>query len=222
MFTRRSRRITAAVTLAVTVTVAVVLAITMSGTSTRPAAHAQASHCPPTAPGTSVPTAPPPDLRWKSIGPVLVPTSATEGPASYHGPIWTCYAHTPMGAVLAAYDIFAGLASPDWRTVADNEVVPGQGQQAFIQAGEKQTYQAPAPGEIAPAVGFEVVSYTPQQATIEVLADAGENYQADERTVTWTDGDWKMVLTPDGTSGPDTQLVTSADGFVLWGSAANG
>jgi hypothetical protein len=26
-----------------------------------------------------------------------------------------------------------------------------------------------------------------------------------------------MVLTPDGTTGPDTQLVTSASGFVLWG-----
>jgi len=222
MFTKRSRRITVAAALAVTVTIAIVLIITMSSTSTRTAAQPHTSQCPPTTLGTSIPTAPPPDLRWKSIGPVLVPTSATEGPASYDGPVWTCYAHTPIGAVLAAYDIFAALASPDWRTVADHEVVPGQGQQAFIQAGDQQTYQAPAPGEIAPAVGFEVLSYTPQQATIEALADAGEDYQADERTVAWIDGDWKMVLTSDGASGPDTQLITSADGFVLWGSAGNG
>jgi hypothetical protein len=222
MFTRRNCWIIAATALAITAAVAIVLAIPAPGTSPRTTAQKHTGSCPATTSGTSIPTTPPPDLRWKSAGPILVPTSAAEGPASYDGPVWTCYAHTPMGAVLAAYDIFAGLASPDWRAVAGREVVPGQGQQAFIRAGEQQTYQAPAPGEIAPAVGFEVVSYTPQQATIEILADAGDGYQADDRTVAWTDGDWKMVLTPEGTSGPDTQLVTSADGFVLWGSAGNG
>ncbi|MBV9450746.1 MAG: hypothetical protein JO345_33135 [Streptosporangiaceae bacterium] len=213
--------------LAILVIIAVVLTISSStshqATGTKqPSADNQAQACPASSSSDAIPTAPPADLRWKNVGPMLVPTSATAGPMRYQGSVWECYAHSPMGAVIAAYDIFASLASPDWRTAAEHEIAPGPGEQAFIAAGNSQTYQAPAPGQIAPAVGFEILSYTPQQATIEALASAGDGYQADERTVAWVNGDWKMVLTPDGKPGPDTQLVTSADGFVLWGSASNG
>lgn len=223
---RQSKWIIPAALLLVVITVTVIVT-TISGGPGRTAttAASPAGSCPAastTSAGDAIPKAPPDDLRWKSLGAMLVPTSSTAGPERYAGAVWECYAHSPLGAVMAAYDIFAGLASPDWHTVADHEVVPGQGQQAFITASQSQTYQAPAPGAIAQAVGFEVVGYTPQQATIEALASAGDGYQADLRTVTWTDGDWKMVLTPDGDTGPDTQLVTSAGGFVLWGSAGNG
>ena len=155
---------------------------------------------------------------WRSVGAVLVPTSATEGPAHDTGTVWSCYAHSPMGAVLASYAIFAELASPGWHTVADSVIVPGPGQEAFIKAGERQKYQAPQPGSIAQPVGFTVVTYTPQQATVETLADdGGSQYQVTQRTVAWSDGDWKLVVTPTGSTGPDPQVVSSSAGFVLWG-----
>lgn len=167
---------------------------------------------------STIPTAPPPDLAWKNIGPVLVPTSAIYGPARYDGRLWTCYRHDPMGAVLAAYDIFAAAITTDWLQVAQDQFVPGPGQQAYINAAEQQSFQPPQPDQVAQPVGFQVVSYTPQQATIETLADAGNGqYQAEERTVGWSGGDWKLTLTADGSTGPDPQLVSSADGFVLWG-----
>lgn len=123
-----------------------------------------------------------------------------------------------MGAALASYGIFATLASPGWHTVAESEIVPGPGQQAFIKAGDRQKFQAPQPGSIAQPVGFTVTSYTPQQATIETLADDGNSqYQVTQRTVAWSGGDWKLVVTPDGSTGPDPQIVSSAAGFVLWG-----
>lgn len=169
-------------------------------------------------PDNVIPVSPPPDLTWRSVGAVLVPTSATEGPTRYAGPTWSCYAHSPMGAVLASYGIFATLTSPGWRTVAESEIVPGPGQRAFIKAGGQQPYQAPQPGSIAQPVGFAVASYTPQQATIETLADDGNSqYQVTQRTVAWSGGDWKLVVTPDGGTGPDPQIVSSAAGFVLWG-----
>ncbi len=203
--------------------VIVVAVLELTADSSKQTMHSgTTTPCPASASTTTIPTAPPADLRWQTVGAMLVPTSATTGPMRYRGAIWECYAHSPMGAVIAAYDIFAGLASPDWHAVAEHEAVPGAGQHAFIAAGNSQTYQPADPGQIAQSVGFEVVSYTPQQATVEALADAGDGYQADERTVAWENGDWKMVLTPDGTTGPDTQLVTSAGGFVLWGGAANG
>lgn len=214
---RQARWIIAAAAVGALVLVATIVLAT-SGPTSHPSATAAAKTCPATTASRTIPATPPGDVRWKSMGAILAPTSATYGPARYDGPVWECYAHNPTGAVLATYGIFAGLASPDWHTIAEHEVVPGQGQQSYIAASERQTYSEPAPGDIAQAVGFEVLAYTPRQATVETLANAGDDqYQASEFTVAWYDGDWKMVLTPDGRSGPDPQLVTSTDGFVLWG-----
>ena len=146
-----------------------------------------------------------------------VPTSKTYGPTRYNGSLWRCYRHDPMGAVLAAYDIFAEAITTNWRQVADAQFVPGPGQQAYIAASERQAVLPPSPLEVAQPVGFEVTAYTPQQATIETLADAGnDEYQALALTVQWSSGDWKLWTNDDGNTGPDPQLVGSASGFILW------
>src|SRR5579859_5262271 len=170
----KTRLIAAAVILAVLIAVSVIILTSTGGKQQNTASQAPATQCSAAQESSVFPAAPPSDLRWKTVGAMLVPTSATDGPARSEGPVWSCYVHTPMGAVLAAYDIFAGLGSPDWHAVAEHDVVPGQGQQAFMAAGEHQTYQEPAPGGIPPAVGFSVVSYTSQQATVETLASAGD------------------------------------------------
>lgn len=204
----------------------ILLATGNGGTSSQeassPAAHAQG--CPASTASGTIPIAPPSDLAWKYAGAVVAPTSATAGPARYDGPVWECYAHTPMGAVMASYDIVATLASPGWHTVATQEIAPGPGQRSFISASEGQTYQPLQPDEVAQPVGFQVVTYSPQQATIETLAADGANgeYQADERTVEWVDGDWKLVMNSAGEIGPDPQILTSAQGFVLWGGGSDG
>lgn len=169
-------------------------------------------------PSTSIPSSPPRDLAWRNVGAILAPTSASEGPTRYRGPIWSCYAHSPMGAVLATYDILDTLTGTQWKAVAEHEILPGPGQKAFIEAGDKQKYQPPKPGSVAQPVGFQVVSYTPQQATISALAEDGTTqYQVTQTSVAWSGGDWKLVVEPDGSSGPDPQVVSSSAGFVLWG-----
>ncbi|MBO0806428.1 MAG: hypothetical protein J2P25_25545 [Nocardiopsaceae bacterium] len=174
-------------------------------------------------PSNSVPATPPRDLAWRNVGAVLVPTSATEGPTRYAGATWSCYAHSPTGAVLAAYGILATLTSPRWKEVAEREILPGPGRRAFIHAGEKQKYKPPKPGQVAQPVGFQVVSYTPRQATVSALAsDGGGQYQVTQISVAWSGGDWKLVVTPDGRTGPNPQAVSSAAGFTLWGGGGNG
>jgi len=167
-----------------------------------------------------MPTAPPRDTKWKNVGAILVPTSSAYGPVRYQGPVWSCYAHSPMGAVMASYGILATLTGPGWKTVAEHEIVPGAGQRAFIAAGEKQQYKPPAPGSVSQPVGFQVVSYSPASATIESLSGGSGSYTASEQTLSWTGGDWKIVVTPSGSTGPDPQTVSSSAGFVLWGSGA--
>jgi hypothetical protein len=121
-----------------------------------------------------------------------------------------------MGAVLAAYGISAALSGPDWEAAARTAIVPGPGQRAFIEAGLRQGYQPPARSTAQP-VGFAVVAYTPQQATVETLAGDGSQYAAGYRTVEWAGGDWKLVMLPGGTAGPGPQLLTGAAGFARWG-----
>jgi hypothetical protein len=187
----------------------------------RPKEHsapANTEGCRASASDPSIPTQPPPDLVWKNVGALLVPTSKTYGPTRYSGPVWSCYSHTPTGAVLAAYGIFGTLTSPGWRTVAGQELAPGPGKRAFIAAGLGQAYQPLAPQNAAQPAGFAIVSYTAVQATIETLSDAGNGlYQSEQVTVAWQGGDWKLVLTPQGTIGPAPQVVSSDSGFVLWG-----
>lgn len=199
--------------------IALVLTTGHSARQERRAASGTEGACAAETQSSTIPTGPPPDLHWKSIGAIPVPTSDTFGPTRYQGDIWTCFAHSPMGAVLAVYNIPGSLLSPDWLTAAQQELGPGPGRDAFIEVSEGQTYQPLTPGEIAQPIGFQVVSYTPEVATIQLLAATGNGeYQEDARTVTWINGDWKLAMMPDGTTGPDPELVASADGFVLWGN----
>jgi len=219
------RRVIIAAVAAVAVIAAVVVTLTTrSGTSNHPPEATGGSKGCQASPETdTIPTAPPDDLQWKGIGSMEVPVSATAGPARFSGDVWTCFAHSPMGAVIAAYDIVGSLLSPQWRTAAQDEIAPGPGLRAFLADSQGQTYQPLTPGEVVQPVGFEMITYTPAQATVETLAAAGNgDYQADERTLAWTGGDWKLVMTPAGTMGPDPQLVVSAAGFVPWGGAGNG
>jgi hypothetical protein len=201
-----------------------IVAILMTTTTTKTTStaprphHASTAACDAGPADDTTPTAPPADLAWKNLGPVLVPTSAAYGPTRYNQDLWTCYRHDPMGAVLAAYEIAAAVITDNWHQVAEAQIVPGQGQQTFIRATEQQTLQPPQPDQVAQPVGFQVISYTPQQATVESLADAGNGqYQAVENTVAWSGGDWKLLLSPDGSGGTDPQMVNSTNGFILWG-----
>lgn len=74
------------------------------------------SRCRTAPPDNITPTAPPSDLTWRNVGTVLVPVSAADGPARHTGAAWSCYAHSPMGAVLASYGIPATLTGPGWLT----------------------------------------------------------------------------------------------------------
>lgn len=167
----------------------------------------------------TMPTSPPTNFAWKNLSAITVPVSVVYGPTKYSGDLWSCYRHDPVGAVFAAYDILAAAVSPQWRQVAEAQFVPGPGPRAYIAAGEQQTLTPLQPGQVVQPVGFQISSYTPQEATVVVLSTSGGTgqYQADERTVAWSGGDWKLVVSPDGSTGPNPQLVSSTSGFTLWG-----
>jgi hypothetical protein len=181
-----------------------------------PASASSQQLCPTPTDGTAIPSGPPPDLAWRQFGAMPVPVSPTAGPELQMGAAWQCYAHSPTGAVMAAFDVPAALCGPHWQAATVQEVLPGPGRQAFLAAGAMQQFTPPS-GTVTRPVGFAVVSYTWAQATVETLVADGSGYAASFRTLAWADGDWKLVMMPDGTAGPGPQVIATTPGFTLWG-----
>jgi hypothetical protein len=215
MKTRLSRGcVIAAITALVLLTPATALAT--DSVQYAPARASTQRSCPALADGTPIPSGAPPGVAWRHLGAMPVPVSPTAGPAHRTGAAWRCYAHSPTGAVLAAFGIPAALWGPHWRPATALEVLPGPGRRAFLAAGALQRFTPPA-GTITRPVGFAVVSYRWAQATVETLVADGSEFAASFRTLAWSHGDWRLVMLPDGTTGPGPQIITTASGFTLWG-----
>jgi hypothetical protein len=69
----------------------------------------------PTTPIRSTPVQPPTDVTWQPLNGGKIPLSATAGPLLTSGPVLWCFAHTPMGAVMAANVIPRQMSGGDWR-----------------------------------------------------------------------------------------------------------
>jgi hypothetical protein len=215
MKTRLSRGcVIAAITALVLLTPATALAT--DSVQYAPARASTQRSCPALADGTPIPSGAPPGVAWRHLGAMPVPVSPTAGPAHRTGAAWRCYAHSPTGAVLAAFGIPAALCGPHRWGAPALEVLPGPGRRAFLAAGALQRFTPPA-GTITRPVGFAVVSYRWAQATVETLVADGSEFAASFRTLAWSHGDWRLVMLPDGTTGPGPQIITTASGFTLWG-----
>jgi hypothetical protein len=221
----RTQNIIASVAVAAVIAIVITVLLAQGSTATRTLRAAVAStSCPASPQSSALPTALPVGLRWKGDGAIEVPISASDGPFRIQGDVQSCFAHSPMGAVIAAYDIFGSLLSPQGTTAtALAGLAPGHGRQVYLAGTRAQGIPTLTPGELVQPVGFRVMSYTPRRATIETLASASSQYfQTDQRTLVWSGGDWRLLLTPDGSIGPDPQLAQSTAGFVLWGGDSNG
>lgn len=90
---------------------------------------------------------------------------------------------------------------------------------AFLRASRGQHWTPLSPENVAQPAGFQIVSYTPQQATVQALASVGRgSYQEVTRSVRWVDGDWRLLMTPQGSDGTDPLPVTSMSGYTPWGA----
>ncbi|MET7681084.1 hypothetical protein [Streptomyces sp. NPDC005423] len=169
--------------------------------------------------GDTIPTSVPKDISWHTLSFGRVPVSASAGPTKIQGAVWWCFAHTPMGAVLAATVIPTQMSGSQWRTVTDQQVVAGQGRRMFVfqrtaVPDTDATNAAPATSSYA---GFRVTSYTSRAASVTLLIKSDQGYATTTVYVRWSGGDWKIQ--PDGSGGLYSQMASeqSAVGYTLWG-----
>ncbi|MFJ9393543.1 hypothetical protein ACIRQT_01525 [Streptomyces californicus] len=173
----------------------------------------------------AVPPKSPADLKWKVYQADLVPVSATAGPLLYDGVVWSCFARTPLGAVLALHSITSKMSGSEWRTVADKQVAAGPGKDAFMATRSKEADEdaAGAPGSDGTYIGFSMLTYTKDQATAMLLIRIADGkYGTATASVVWEDGDWKLRPTLKGSLTENISFVGGPEGFVLWGGKDGG
>jgi hypothetical protein len=216
-------------------TAATAPAVTNGGTSTTtrpgaasaapsavPGAHVLAAARAGSAGDLQVPSAPPAGVSWRVWRTIAMPYSADAGPARVEGDVASGFARTPVGALLAAVQASsrkAAAGEPGWRDVALRMLAPGAGRDAWIAArGRVQHPDVPGSGTFAQVSGFQFVSWTATDAVVQL---ASRNPDGSFGVVTlhlaWVDGDWRLVLAPDGGDASSKQRAASLAGFVAWG-----
>ncbi|MFJ9423215.1 hypothetical protein [Streptomyces sp. NPDC101249] len=167
---------------------------------------------------TAVPTVAPRDVRWRQSGAVMLPVSAQAGPLRTDPSMWWCFAHTPLGAVLAAHTVPIGTSGAHWRTVAEQQLVPGTARDRFVRRKAAAPTTDPDTSSVGRFAGFAVDAYGTGTATVRLLlTNPLGGYLSTSVGLRWRDGDWKVALQDDG-SLYSAASQTQSNGFVMWGS----
>lgn len=166
---------------------------------------------------TAIPTIGP-AVTWQSFQGRVMPYSATAGPSAVRGPVVAGYAHTPTGALIAAVQIgwrFGATPHGGWRAVTAEQVMPGPSRDAYVgQRGAAGDF-GPA-DSLAQTVAFRFDGYTPALAVVDLVTrDTSGNLQSAPSTVTWSGGDWRLVL-PADVSVSGASVIPNLDGYVPW------
>lgn len=172
-----------------------------------------------------VPLASPKVDRWERIGAYVAPVAHGIGPGLVRGHVRECWAHSPTGAVYAAYSFFA-VASAYNDTAAMRELTAvGRARDAALRAGSP----ASDPDTLMEPVGFRVTDYAPHDATVVVgysvmskpiAVDAGmtdPSLVALTYPMRWERGDWKLVVLP-GDNSIQAERLDSIAGLVMFGA----
>ena len=188
--------------------------------TTAPRATASGCHLP--AGSQDVLSVAPAGITWQLWQGIALPYSKTAGPELVQGDVARCYAHSPLGALLAAVQIsYRFTVSSDWQPIVYEQVMSGPGRNALIRmekAAAKQPNPPSPPGTYTQVAGFSFVTYTPEVAVIDIVSRSDNGVmQVGTYTVQWSNDDWKLMLQPDGSFTPPVQPVSSLVGYVEWG-----
>lgn len=153
------------------------------------------------------------------MGGFALPATRTAGPAQVNGDVARCYAHTPLGALIASVQITArSMSAKDWRPIIDQQTT-GDGKINYIQQREnfensQGTSAAVGPDEHGQLAGFKFVTYNADTAVIELVWRAKSGALASgASTMRWTGGDWKTEI---ALSQAPSQQLDNLAGYIAW------
>ena len=212
--------------------------------SPRPAAMATASPAGAAGSGSQgqpqVPRVSLDSVRWSSFYGVELPVSAQAGPYDTSAGVAAGFAHTPLGALLAAVNIgvranaqwgprvFAAVirrqvTGPDAPALLANcEVAYGQASQS-----RHMTDGQPLNSVDVTEEGFRWVAYTPAVAILDLVSAGPGSQGSTVRASTqieavWDGGDWKLVAPPGGDWGNAATGLSSLSGYAVFPGQGGG
>jgi len=184
--------------------------------TTRVQPVARSSGCGPGTDDHAIPSTAPSVDSWEVSRRVVVPRSRTFGPARTDPDGFRhCFAHSPTGAVFAAYNVVAAFADQDQAIATIRKLmVPGPDTDALLRAQREAEPSDSAPTQVA---GFRVVDAAQDRATIMLALPVESAYMSITVTVSWYDGDWRVQPPPPGEAlgAPFSQHRDLGD-FVAW------
>ncbi|MEV8504154.1 hypothetical protein AB0368_04885 [Actinoplanes sp. NPDC051475] len=158
----------------------------------------------------------PEDVTWRPLNGAKIPVSPSAGPVQESGPVLWCFAHTPMGAVMAANVIPRHMSGAEWQTVTEQQVVPGVDRDVFVARRSSMPVSS-AQYTANTLAGFMLLSYAPETATVRLLIrQSPAVYGTADFTVAWDGGDWKLRPLSGGELHTPVTAVTANGGFVMW------
>jgi len=211
-----------------------------------PAAKAAPSARPSSIAGTkgqdqsSVPDVSLAGLRWSDFHGVELPSSVPAGPREIRGGAAAGFAHSPLGALLAAVNIGV-RANAQWGPRIFAAVIRGQitgpdaaallasCQTAYDQASQAEGVTAGQPLGTADVAeeAFRWVAYTPAAAILDLVSAGPGSNGATVRAsvqmeVIWDGGDWKVVAPPGGDWGNSAAGLSSLAGYTVFPGQGGG
>jgi hypothetical protein len=212
--------------------------------SPHPAATATASPAAAAGPGSQgqsqVPRVSLAGVRWSSFYGVELPVSAQAGPYDTSAGVAAGFAHTPLGALLAAVNIGV-RANTQWGPRIFTTVIRSQvtgPDAAALLAGCQAAYGQAAwsdgvtGGQPLGAVdvteeAFRWITYTPAAAILDLVSAgpgaAGATVRASvQMEVVWDGGDWKVVAPPGGDWGNSATGLSSLAGYTAFPGQGGG
>lgn len=177
------------------------------GGSTEPTEEGreEASDCRADDSDQEVPTEAPQADAWPSVNGIGTPVSDTYGPTNRDGEVWTCFSHSPTGALFAAAYLQSAIVDPSVREeyiTDDPAVESGQGSDAT--------------GTVLR--GFRITAYDETAAVVELVyegsGDSGSGLAVLPTTLHWHDGRW--TSTREDFEAAETRTITGLTGYTQW------
>ena len=179
-------------------------------------------------------------VRWSSFYGVELPVSAQAGPYDTSAGVAAGFAHTPLGALLAAVNIGV-RANAQWGPRIFTTVIRGQVtgpdaaalltscQATYDQAAQSDGVTGGQPlGTVdVTEQAFRWITYTPAAAILDLVsAGPGGNGAAVRASVqmevVWDGGDWKVVAPPGGDWGNSAAELSSLAGYTAFPGQGGG
>ena len=154
---------------------------------------------------------------WEVSRRVVVPRSTTFGPAATDPDGFRrCFAHSPTGAVFAAYNVLAALGDPTKLTATARKLmVPGPDTDELLRQAAKESRSTAS--EATQLAGYRVLAANRDQVTLMLAVPVEAQYMSHTLTMVWHDNDWRLQPPPSGAAvgAPFAQVRNLAD-FVKW------